>query len=278
MEQSLCNEIEKAYFDCYECKRLTADADNKELVKQFENKTNNKLAEIIRDEAWDEDISGKLAYYIVRDKVSHEIVLYFSLKCGLLSDDLDESHIKLFENMPSILQAFDDNQYEKIIEIAQKIEISATKIINNINVWKRLSEIYREDMETYADKDVVRVAETHSAVELVHLCKNENYKKEWKVKIPKGACAFWFNILPKLNELRNIVGCEYIYLFAADGSEDKDLCNYYNNDLGFDEIDMKTIKPIFDFTCFPMFQSIDSLNSIKNDKINYLYQIVNKQK
>ena len=51
------------------------------------------------------------------------------------------------------------------------------------------------------------------------------------------------------------VGCQYLFLFAADLSEDENLVNYYRTYLNFEDTeDRGTAIPIYDDTCKFMYQ------------------------
>ena len=83
-----------------------------------------------------------------------------------------------------------------------------------------------------------------------------------------GEVIFWDKIVPKFFEVQEIVGCEYVFLFAADLSEDRTLINYYNVCLKF-EIDEEvgTNKPYYDFACAFMCQKLNFLK--KNQRLYF---------
>lgn len=62
------------------------------------------------------------------------------------------------------------------------------------------------------------------------------------------------------------VGCEYIYLFAADMSEDQELVNYYRANLNFiDADDHATAIPLYDFACKFLYQRTKCLTKSRDD-------------
>lgn len=73
-------------------------------------------------------------------------------------------------------------------------------------------------------------------------------------------------------DIQKKIGCEYIYLFAAD-NPDKDpktntkhLVTYYKQDLKFsDPTDVSLLKPQYDVDCFSLIQEINELE--KNREI-----------
>ena len=113
------------------------------------------------------------------------------------------------------------------------------------------------------NENIVRVSTTHSGVELVHFCANDNKKSIWKsLGLPQslGVVVFWHFIVPRICEVQNVVGCKYAFLFAADLSEDGSLINYYQTALHFEApSDIGTSKPFYDFTCKFMCQTVNHL-------------------
>lgn len=71
---------------------------------------------------------------------------------------------------------------------------------------------------------------------------------------------FWQFIVPKILDLMEIVGCEYLFLFAADLSEDVDLVNYYVDNLEFiDASEHSAATPMYDFACRFLCQETSTL-------------------
>ena len=76
---------------------------------------------------------------------------------------------------------------------------------------------------------------------------------------------FWQFVEPKIREIRKLVGCEYIYLFAAENGKTGSLTDYYE-ELGFAiQRDIRVTKPKYDFTCEFMCQEVTSLRNRRND-------------
>ncbi len=109
-----------------------------------------------------------------------------------------------------------------------------------------------------------------SAIELRHLCRNEEYMVPEEVEIPLGFGLFWEKIVPTLLDITEKVGCKYIYLFAADRttefehSDIKKLVRYYKNAFKFyecDEDDLIIVKPEYDDDCYGLIQEVSKLAS-----------------
>ena len=83
---------------------------------------------------------------------------------------------------------------------------------------------------------------------------------------PMGEVLFWWFIMPIIESVQKIVGCQYAYLFAADSSEDRTLINYYNVSLRFVSQDsIGTSKPRYDYCCEFMLQEISKLVTFKSE-------------
>ena len=126
---------------------------------------------------------------------------------------------------------------------------------------------YSAEMEMEKD-NIIRTKKTFAAVELVHFCAHAPAREKWKtlnMGQSLGKTLFWHFIEPKIRELRDLVGCEYIYLFAADGDRDGKLCKLYQ-ELGFDFRDeIFVTKPAYDFCCYFMCQEVRKLRTRKKE-------------
>lgn len=63
-----------------------------------------------------------------------------------------------------------------------------------------------------------RVGKTFAGIEIVHFCTNDLHREIWnKFNIDQklGVVVFWMFIVPKILEVMQHIGCEYIFLFAA---------------------------------------------------------------
>lgn len=116
-----------------------------------------------------------------------------------------------------------------------------------------------------------RVSKAFPAVELKFFGKNANTEEIWSTMnfhISKrlGETLFWKFVIPKLENLREMVGCQYLYLFAADNEPEGSLVNYYKVSL---HLDAKPIlsanKPIFDKSSIFLYQDINALCKCRDD-------------
>ncbi|MDO4186062.1 MAG: hypothetical protein Q4D30_06220 [Bacteroidales bacterium] len=125
------------------------------------------------------------------------------------------------------------------------------------------------ELEKEFNEDITRVGKTFSAIELVHFCSNSDADELWEsLGLPRsrGTITFWHFIVPMIYEIQRHVGCQYLFLFAADDSRDERLVNYYRDQLNFSvSTSLATAKPVYDFTCKFMFQEISELKQAQKD-------------
>lgn len=209
------------------------------------------ISDTFKYDGLNEDKEGEKAYYVIVRE--NKIALFFSIKCGSL---FDKPILNIINELNELIEnkKIDKNEVKKFINIIE-LELSKEK---NINIKK--------------------VSKTYSAIELVHLCSNDNFKKEEWENIKKnynivdkntmGKILFWYHIVPKIKEINDIIGSKYAYLFAADSSNDETLIRYYE-DLSFKRDDeVSTIKPSYDFSCIFMYQEISELIKKREEYLN----------
>lgn len=255
------------------CERLSANGENLQLVDDFYNGRNPSIVQTLQNEAFEDDLRHRIAYYIVKDDKGH-ILFYFSLKCGLLYDEFLEGdrlldmkafyeHILQLSKDPA-LRSTDKEAIEAILEKARtkkglkKLEVA--KALHLPLDSMEISKIFGENNKN--------VGVTFAGVEIVHFCINEAYREVWEnTGIPQklGTVVFWQFIVPKVLDLMKIVGCEYLFLFAADLSEDADLVNYYIDNLQFvDASEHNAATPMYDFACRFLCQETYTMEERRN--------------
>jgi hypothetical protein len=87
----------------------------------------------------------------------------------------------------------------------------------------------------------------------VHFCSNSEIDDLWEsYELPqlRGTTIFWCLVVTQiLNDLK-YVGCQYLFLFAADKSKEEKLVKCHENQLNFQRPEeLTTAKPYYDFTC-----------------------------
>lgn len=234
-------------FECIRVKDLNAPL----IINNFYNARNSGIADTLKNNALKEDQEGETAYYIVKYK--DKIALFFSIKCGLLFDkSIEDILTELLD-----LKNNEENNFGKLL--------------------KKINNILELDKNKETNKNIKRVSETYSGIELVHLCSNDNFKSEWKSIASKynirkentmAKVFFWYYIVQKVIELNTIIGSKYLCLFAADSTEDYTLVNYYNDLLFEQNEEVSTMKPYYDFSCIFMCQEIANLKDSREHFFN----------
>ncbi len=272
---SITTEEKRNYFREFKCEILTSNQNNKELVKDFvSKKAKNQLEAYIKneDKAWAEDSDGETRVYLIKDK-SGEIALFFSIKCGLLIGE--NPKYKLTEDERQFVDLLVDAKRESNEKAREDYYDAGIALYNErVDVLFEIADKRVESkMEAKATGQVEnwKVEKCVSAIELRHLCKNEKYQVPENLGIPLGFGLFWEKIVPMLLDITDKVGCRYIYLFAADRTEEvessdiKKLVRYYKNTFKFyecDEDDLIIVKPEYDENCYGLIQEVNKL--IKN--------------
>ena len=257
-----------AVLDSYRCERLSENSDNFLLISDFYNSKNSSLVDTFQGEAYSDDENNRLAYYVVKDKDDH-IMLFFSLKCGLLYDEFLEGdrlkeikacYDRIFSISKDPSLSLDDKKV--VASILERVR--SKKDIKQEDVARvlHLSDTNNELSQIFA-KNLKNVGKTFPGVEIVHICANDAYRSSWDENgLPQKMATvfFWWFVVPKVLDLMKIAGCEYLFLFAADLTDDETLISYYVENMGFELADEHCAAiPMYDFTCQFMSQKTSDL-------------------
>lgn len=264
-----------AILESLECQRLSSDIDNMYLVDSFSNDINDDIAQTLRNEAFAEDESNSIAYYVVKHP-NGEILFFFSLKCGLLFDHFIKP--ELLERLRKLSEELDDISDDKSLTPQQKQDVA--DVMEKIRTCKGVtkSDLRKlpqqkldilEELEKELNDDIARVGKTFSGIELVHFCSNSETDDLWEnFELPqlRGSTIFWHFVVPQILNVLKYVGCQYVFLFAADRSKGEKLVRYYEDQLNFMRPDeLATAKPFYDFTCKFMCHEISSLEKEREE-------------
>lgn len=281
-------EEQRKIIESFSCERLSYREENKELIKSFSSVRGRGLVNYLQSCAWQDDIEGNMANYLIKSSEG-DVVLFFSLKCGSLFDPLDEKTIEeraqWAQELLGKVQAInaDGQERDLAIQLLERIrsgrDIPLEQIKNRIKLnAQQAQEFLRQlnyDKEHEENGQIIRVGHTYPGIDLVNFCLNDSAKEKWKqcnLKHPIGKILFWEYIAPIICKVQNYVGCQYIFLFAADTSEDGTLINYYDVELKFKQpTDIGTNKPRYDLCCQFMCETISELKQNREeffDKFN----------
>lgn len=260
---------QQTLLESFKCERLSSNENNMRLVDKFFNRRNTSLVHTLQNEAMEEDEEGSVAYYVIKDK-DENILFFFSLKSGSLYDShFDTNVIKLLKTLNDFVQGslsdpeLTDKQRKDLNSFQEKIRSHKGITKFDLDNLPRKKEELFADIEKELNKNVTHVGKTYSSVELVHFCANNAFDELWEnygLPYSIGVIAFWYFVVGKIIEIRNILGCQYLFLFAADLSEEDSLIGYYSDKLDFmrDE-ERATVKPIYDLSCEFMYQETKDL-------------------
>lgn len=267
---------QEAILSRFTCERLTAQPDNRDLIAHFESTKGGGLVRKLKMDAWQEDLAGSTAYYVIKNPKG-QIVLFFSLKCGSLFDpDVIREVVELYASADT--RAL----WEKYLTAKQMTDPRLSPILqydlrrllrNHADMLEELEDIVGESIvekmrgdwytfssiktEDDTNRKMIQVSETISAIELVEFCANDRTKKSWKEYDMNanrmGETLFWYFVVKKMLDINDLVGSEYAYLFAADKKINGKLVSYYKDALHFDRMEhLGTAKPSYDRYCYFM--------------------------
>lgn len=292
--------------------RLTEFDGNKEDIKDFKQPTKgDRISRYLIEEAWEDDECGNTKVFLVRDKKTRQIAFYYALGCGILYSELNslnlspteqpivEKYIKALRlchkhGLNPNEQAAADNAYAEVLgEFYEKINDAdrATVLINLAEDKVNIQEEKEEAIAETGEKEHIKqVKETFPAIDIKFLCRNAQYHVPLKLDFKLGVYVFWEIIVPHILKISTMVGCKYVYLFAADNTRQsesektivpmwtpdydpddeeeinkskevvKKLVSYYITELKFRPVAEYTIlKPHFDRKCYTLIQAVESL-------------------
>lgn len=252
-----------AILNSFRVTRLKEDSSLLRDVSAFENPKNENLIEYLIGDAFDDDEKNRCACYVVRDGEG-EILCYFSIKCGLLYSEFEE--LRKFEKFK--------NHKIKLMELEKRSDNAQVREYI-ADIKNKLQEA-KEDIERLLGKFEAmppnkQVAKSFPSIELTHFCVNEAYREKWQTygfsaRNRIGTTMFWHVIVGIVEKIRNLTGCEYLYLFAADATADRHLVNHYKNMMELrEEMTMSALQPIYDFNCTFLCADIDSLLKARDE-------------
>lgn len=263
--------------ESFSIERLSSSDINLRLVGDFSNPKSDSLTNKIQSEAYEEDENGSVAYYIIKNPEG-DILFYFSLKCGQLYDKLiEKEHLNLIKNL---FRYFDEIEKEEstseedrrlIKEIRESVRTSKGISKAELEKIQKKDNKAVTDIENVFTENLQRVGQTFAGVEIVQFCANENYRKFFDSLgfFPHfGAVVFWHFLVPIVLEVRKHIGCQYLFLFAADTSDDESLIRYYRMLHFTDAGEHGAVIPLYDWTCRFMYQEISGLSQGKEDFFN----------
>lgn len=278
----------------FEVELLTSNNANKAQIADFEaSKQGKGLENFLKNFAWKEDISGSTKVYLVKDKTNGAIVFFFALKAGLLYQSIESDDYNLSEKEREIvklciellLDTSSTTTPDEVFSWYEGEEIDADRLLRIIDEKYNIKLRAKQDKdEIHENVNILRVSKTFPGIVLTHFCKNQNYVLKKELSFPLGFYIFWEIIIDTVLTISQKIGCQYLYLFAADNTERFEdtafsmnasdfpdeieepkttykLIDYYKNELKFEDIQTLTVlKPSYDFSCYSLIQPISELS------------------
>lgn len=220
----------------------------------------------------DDDKKDIVASYVVLSP-QNVVLGFYSLRCGELYRQVDLLKMELCANAWDgliKLRANPNMRKEEQFPLLAAIQRAMQAGITSPDEWQRFylkKASYLRDKKDWSGSNIEQVSEVLPGIELKYFGVNEDAKELWaSFGLPKrmGETLFWHSVVDKIEEVCNRVGCQYLYLFAADNKPDGNLVGYYNARLHFEkESDLNANKPHFDFKCRFMCQDVETLRKNK---------------
>ena len=291
---------------------------NQEDIKEFLQAQNgDAIAQYLNTRAWNDDSNNDTKVFLIRDKKTRKIAFFYALNCGILYKDLNTIKMSFVEKecVEKLIKALRQNNtkglneeeknatYELLSQayglFDEKIEDSdrASLLISYAQEQAEIKEEREEAVSQTGDSEFVKnVQETYPAIDIKFFCKNANYQPHIELDFKFGVYVFWEIIVPHILNISELVGCKYVYLFAADRSESpkvdgqvdnpilyskgydidsedeivneeeateenvKKLVLYYINNLKFRPVsDYTILKPHFERDCYTLIQDVADL-------------------
>lgn len=208
---------------------MTSNPANELLIQNFIANQQGKGLEIfLKSKAWQEDIDGSTRVYLVKDKSSGVIVFFFALKAGLLYKAIEDDDYILSEKEREIvnlcieyrLDSSNSLTPDDVFEWYSEDSLDKDKLRKIIEEKVDIKLQAKQDQQTTNETvNIMRVSKTFPGIVLTHFCKNQNFSLSEKLLFPLGFYVFWEIITDNVLQISNYLGCQYLYLFAADNTD-----------------------------------------------------------
>lgn len=227
-----------------------------------------------------DDENGNLASFVVMSPANVPLI-FFSLRCGELfkepqvesMKDGYEAVLALHKLMYKTYKS-DEERQQALAAVLRAREEGLT--LDDLFPLFQKKNSWNEDEKLEADKEITKVLISYPAVELKLFGTNESGKKYWKslglpIEMKMGETLFLLKAVKTLKTMTRYVGCQYVYLFAADKEAEGQLVQYYKVRLGFkSNSGLSANKPRFDWQSQFLFQSTDELFNRREQFVSYV--------
>ena len=166
------------------CERLSSDENNLRLIDSFYNARNNNIAEALLNDAYSEDETGVIAYYLVKDR-NGNILFFFSLKCGLLFDEFVEGEklIRLKEFCSTLVEKLNSGKVPEEDREGIKAVLESARAKKGLKKEEVAHILHTtegtQQVNSIFDENIKNVGKTFPGVEIVHFCANDECRRRW---------------------------------------------------------------------------------------------------
>ena len=220
-------------------------------------------------ERLEDDKKGHLSSFVVMSPTNIPLI-FFSLRCGELFQTAQPERMQVGYEAAKAIYRLTRKEYsseEDRSQLMETVKRATDKgmTIDEMEYFYDKKNSWKKDEELENTNAVTKVRNSFPAVELKLFGTNEAGKEYWEsLGLPKekkmGETLFWLKVVDTLEKMHKYVGCQYVYLFAADKEADGQLVQYYRVRLGFkSDASLSANKPEFDWQCQFLFQSIEDL-------------------
>ena len=215
------------------------------------------------------DIDGHLASFVIVSPTGLPMA-FFSLRCGELFEKSSTYKIQLSHNAYSAIRTLMANpsitgaEREELMSHIEKAKEEGLSF-EDLEQLSSKKVLMKQDELLEVDKDITRVRTVHPAIEIKLFGTNASANSYWKsLDLPEemkmGETLFWAKVVDKIRQMMEMVGCEFVYLFAADNEAEGELVQYYRVRLNFSsDSKISANKPHFDYMSQFLFQSVKDL-------------------
>lgn len=215
-----------------------------------------------------DDYIGNIASFVVISPEGLPLA-FFSLRCGELFKETSKHRMEIAYNANTALNVLMDEKcsqedHDKALKAIQAALKEGLNIDDITNLTDKNLEL-EDDKRIDNNKYINRVLESYPAVELKLFGVNKSAERYWQsLGFPDdkkmGETLFWSKVVLTIENIRKYVGCQYMYLFAADKEPDGQLVQYYKVRLGFNaNANMSANKPYFDWSTQFLFRDLSGI-------------------
>ena len=232
---------QNAWLDALVCQRLSADENNDTLRLEFKNDAVESLMDFIgHHDTLTKDASGEIAVYVVKE--NGKIIAFFSPQCGMIYEKIvSEEDLNIYRLFKEYSDSGGKGVKDERLRMYQALNNMSDSELSRrmMDIETRLHDVApkkNDEQRSGESDDVTLVRKTVPAIEVVHLCRAEDYEGDFYNLFPGkrlGTVLFMAKAVKIISDVTKLVGCKYVYLFAVTDERDNKLVAHYQDYFGF---------------------------------------------